>query len=150
MYSNEYGAGASDGQTGGQAASQDPTEVNPLVGTDGNDVLHVYDGGDLPDNWSTSVFAQGGNDLIVRDMVGWANGNVLLNGGSGVDIVSYAMIAAPALVGVNVDLKTGFAFRVGESHHDNLAEIEGVMGTIYSDVLIGDGKANLFLRPRWT
>ncbi len=63
-------------------------------------------------------------------------GDDLLDGAEGVDLLSYA--SAPA--GVNVDLLLG---RVsGGAGNDQVARLEGVVGSAFDDILKGDATAN--------
>jgi Ca2+-binding RTX toxin-like protein len=70
-------------------------------------------------------------------LIGDANAN-LLDGAGGVDTVSFASLAGP--LGVNVNLSTGSAAGDGS---DTLAAIENVTGSPQSDVLFGDGNPNV-------
>ena len=70
-----------------------------------------------------SIFGGGGGDTI--------------DGGAGFDIVWYN--DSPS--GVSVDLINGTASR-GDAQGDRLSNIEGVYGSLYRDVLIGDNRAN--------
>jgi Ca2+-binding RTX toxin-like protein len=62
----------------------------------------------------------------------------LLDGGDGLDIASYAGSAAA----VNVDLGAGVGHG-GDAAGDQFVSIEGLSGSAFDDVLVGDDKANL-------
>ncbi len=64
-------------------------------------------------------------------------GNDRLDGGGGVDVAVYA--DAPS--SVNVNLATGVVS--GGSGADTLVNIEGVFGSTFTDVLVGDARDNL-------
>ena len=76
---------------------------------------------------------------VFRSFEGGA-GNDLIFGGEGFDRASYAN--SPA--GVSVDLSQNIAFRDGYGNIDTLFGIEGVAGTPFADVLIGDDGRNFF------
>jgi Ca2+-binding RTX toxin-like protein len=61
-----------------------------------------------------------------------------IDGGAGFDIVSYAS----SLLGVSVDLLNGTTAG-GDAQGDHLSNIEGLYGTLYRDVLIGDNGNNV-------
>lgn len=65
-------------------------------------------------------------------------GGDMLNGAGGIDTASFASLAGA--LGVNVNLALGTA--VGDGS-DNLAAIENVTGSQQSDVIFGDGSANV-------
>lgn len=91
---------------------------NDLVGWEGNDVL---DGGN-------------GNDTLRGDA-----GNDTLRGGAGSDFADYWS----AFSAVTVNLATGTA--TGVDGDDTLSGIENVLGSVYSDTLIGDANGNFLL-----
>lgn len=81
----------------------------------------------------TVTFEAGaGNDIIAGGA-----GNDRLDGGQGFDLVD--MSGAP--VGSIVDLSTGYANGDGT---DTIANFEGVIGSRFGDILIGNGENNTF------
>jgi Ca2+-binding RTX toxin-like protein len=68
-------------------------------------------------------------------------GNNVLNGGSGIDTVSYAYGLA-GTSGVTVSLAVGTAQATGGSGSDTLTSIENLIGSAYADKLTGNAGAN--------
>ena len=100
---------------------------NVLTGGDGHDYLRGFAGND-------SLIGGGGDDYL-----GGGAGDDLLDGGAGLDRVAYSLGATS---GVIVDLNIqGVAQNTGQGW-DTLVSIEHVSGTIYDDVLTGDGGDN--------
>jgi Ca2+-binding RTX toxin-like protein len=66
-------------------------------------------------------------------------GNNSLNGGSGLDTISYQYATA----GVKVSLNTTAAQATGGSGSDTLVSIENLTGSAYADTLIGNAAANV-------
>ncbi len=97
----------------------------------GRDADRVLLGGTQGD----TLFSGGGDDVLRG-----AAGADLLHGGGGFDLADYRGSRA----GVAVDLTTGAAGG-GDAAGDRLEGIEGVLGTVHSDVLDGDALTN-FLR----
>ena len=96
------------------------------VGTRFDDVLQGAAGVDR--HWG-----ENGNDTLV----GGPSGDIL-NGGPGHDTASYANSAA----GVLVDLSDSSQNAGGDAKGDVLVNVENVLGSIYVDVLRGDGNDN--------
>jgi Ca2+-binding RTX toxin-like protein len=71
------------------------------------------------------------------DLLHGGTGMDILNGGTGFDVVSYAGSSA----GVQINLATGLATR-GDAAGDVLVDIEGLIGSDHTDVLVGDSTAN--------
>ena len=105
-----------------------------IYGTNDGDLIVGYDGDD-------KIFGYGDNDVLVGmdgdDTLNGGAGADFLEGGSGFDFASYD--GSPAGVGVN--LKTGQGSG-GDAQGDTLMNIEGVMGSAYNDVLVGDDGHN--------
>ncbi|MEM8572559.1 MAG: calcium-binding protein [Pseudomonadota bacterium] len=142
----------------------------PIIGTDQNDTLladfaaadALYDYlGDMTSYWSRQVVGLNGDDNILRDRPGdYKNsefgGNVDIYGDSvasdagGYDTVFYSLFGA----GIDVDLKASPSHGVvqarwtpgGETMYgeDRLHNIEGIVGSNYSDVMQGDDADNTF------
>jgi Ca2+-binding RTX toxin-like protein len=116
-----------------------------IHGFGGNDGLIGFEGNDLLDGGDGHDFMRGreGNDQLFGgaddDYLDGGDGDDLLDGGSGIDRISYAVSAT---AGVIVDLNiVGIAQDTGQGM-DTLVGIEHLSGTIYDDILIGDGGAN--------
>ncbi len=90
--------------------------IESMAGSSYDDVLV----GDAGGNW---ILGRGGNDLI--------------DGGDGFDTANYQDAAA----GVTVDLVTGQV--TGGAGNDQLFNIEGVYGSGYADLLVGDDGPNM-------
>jgi Ca2+-binding RTX toxin-like protein len=90
-----------------------------------------------------NVCGGAGNDQLLGDAgsnkLGGRGGNDTINGGAGFDYVEYM----DATVGVVVNLATGVA-QDGEGGTDTLSNMEGVMGSAFADVMVGDSKLNVF------
>jgi Ca2+-binding RTX toxin-like protein len=98
--------------------------------TNGADVIYAYRGAD-------DIFGLGGNDII------WsaespAAGNDVLDGGSGSDTAVYM----DSVTGVIADLGLGEGF-TGTAEGDIYISIENLTGSLYGDVLVGDGGSNV-------
>ncbi|WP_164919696.1 calcium-binding protein [Hansschlegelia zhihuaiae] len=65
-----------------------------------------------------------------------------LRGGDGFDFASYEFVQTPDGFGVAVSLEEGRGLEGVEARQDFLKNIEGVIGSLGADKLIGDGAAN--------
>jgi Ca2+-binding RTX toxin-like protein len=105
-----------------------------IYGTNDGDLILGYDGND----W---IFGYGDSDILVgmdgNDVLNGGAGADFLEGGGGRDFASYD--GSPA--GVSVNLKTGQGSG-GDAQGDTLMNIEGVFGSAYNDVLVGDDGDN--------
>ena len=102
--------------------------------TNGDDTIYGYDGND-------AIYGLGGDDVIWRRASGPAVadlGRRLLDGGNGTDTAIYL----DSTVGVTVDLGLGEGYS-GTADDDVLINIENVTGSLYGDVLVGDGDDNV-------
>ncbi|MCB2113844.1 MAG: hypothetical protein KDD85_09905 [Parvularculaceae bacterium] len=98
---------------------------NLFLGGDGNDYFDGFAGVD-------TIYGGAGDDRII----GGADGDYL-DGGDGYDIVSYGSSNS----GINVNLKT-LAVSGGDAAGDTLVAVEGVIGSAFADVIIGDDGYN--------
>ncbi|WP_397449226.1 retention module-containing protein [Pseudomonas sp. NA-150] len=98
-----------------------------MHGGDGNDVLQAS-------ATTTEVFGDNGNDLIYA-----STGNELLDGGAGVNTVSFAHATA----GVHVDLNVTVAQDTVGAGHDTFSNITGLIGSNYNDTLVGGPDNNV-------
>jgi len=141
--------------------------ADTMSGGDGNDVYYVDNAGDVVIE-TNSVLATGGSDLVVTSINytlganvenlwivanGAANGtgnglnntfyagggNNVLNGGAGIDTISYAY----AVSGVTVSLAIAGAQATGGSGSDTLIGIEHLNGSNFADNLTGDAASNV-------
>jgi len=116
----------------------------PLVdGTLGDDVLTGTAAAD-------AIRGLAGNDTLIGgagdDLIEGGDGNDVLNGGAGADVLdggdgfdfaSYSGAAA----GVTASLADP-AINTGDAAGDSYLSIEGLIGTAFNDVLVGNGLAN--------
>ncbi len=91
-----------------------------LVGWEGDDYLHGGAGADI-------LFGSFGEDTII--------------GGKGLDIASYNFTDGEQ--GVVVNLAKGFAID-GWGYRDEVSQVEGLVGSLFDDKLIGNKKDNTF------
>jgi Ca2+-binding RTX toxin-like protein len=134
--------------TGGDAEGDVLSNIEGLVGSSQGDQLT----GDGADN---VIYGQNGPDLIRGgggdDVLEGGGQNDSLFGGEGADILrggddfDHARYD-DATSGVNVNLVTGLGLG-GEAQGDRLFGIEGVVGSSFDDVLVGDDGVN-FLTAR--
>jgi Ca2+-binding RTX toxin-like protein len=107
--------------------------VEGIIGSDHDDTL-------LGNGDDNIVLAGAGDDLVKGfggvDILSGGAGDDTLNGGDGVDIADYAN----ATSAVEVDLVAGTA--TGGDGSDTLINLEGVNGSAFDDVLLGDGGDN--------
>ncbi|VAW23184.1 hypothetical protein MNBD_ALPHA11-292, partial [hydrothermal vent metagenome] len=111
--------------TGGDAQGDQLSNIENLIGSEFDDQLigdagiNRIDGGDGDDIIAGSV---GADELI---------------GGDGVDILDYSTSAAA--INVNLATQSGTG---GDATGDNFSGFEGITGTAFDDVLVGDGNDN--------
>ncbi len=121
----------SDGQGGARSSSVDIYVSSTINGTDASETLPA--GSDANENF----YAMAGDDIILG-----SGGDDHLDGGDGIDTVSYA----GSTDGVNVDLSNMSEQFVSLSQGaDTLYSIENVDGTAFNDTLTGDMGANLLI-----
>lgn len=113
-----------------------------IVGSHHHDILYGDDGPNMivAEAGDDEVYGRGGDDLLRS-----VSGEVLLDGGEGIDIVSYNLVTAR----VHADLSIGLATITELGHntpigHDTFAAIEILIGSKYDDTLIGDDGDNYF------
>ena len=99
--------------------------ANTMIGGDGNDVFNGNDGID-------TLSGGGGDDLLQ----GGAGADVM-DGGAGFDTLEYAGSNA----GVTVNLGTGLGSG-GHAAGDSWANVEGIAGSGFNDILTGDANNN--------
>ncbi|MEM1364874.1 MAG: calcium-binding protein [Pseudomonadota bacterium] len=110
-----------------------------LVGNDGNNILEGKRGEDV-------LFGLGGNDILRPglDEAFFEDPNKadIVNGGSGIDMVSYIDVVGGRSVEVYLD---GSAANAGAAEFDMISEVENVEGTNADDVLVGDSFSNVLI-----
>jgi Ca2+-binding RTX toxin-like protein len=141
-----------------------------LAGGDGSDAYFVRDAGDVVSETDATA-STGGTDTVLSTLAAYtltanvengrihsttaANltgntlnnvlyagaGNNVLDGGSGIDTVSYAYGLA-GTTGVTVSLAVSTAQATGGSGSDTLTSIENLIGSAYADKLTGNADAN--------
>lgn len=144
------------------------TGADYMVGGDGNDVYVIDSDSDvvietngvnsgidtvnsyLPNYTLLSNFENGfilsagtanlnGNSL--NNFIGAGTGNNIIDGGAGIDTVSYQN-AVTGSAGVSVSLAISGPIATGGSGSDTLLNIENITGSPYDDTLVGDGGSN--------
>jgi Ca2+-binding RTX toxin-like protein len=111
--------------------------ADTISGVEGDDALHGGGGGDLLDGGDGADWLEGGDG---NDTLWGGLGNDELRGGAGIDTAAFAG------AGVLVDLATGNAYQTLEGDpvgSDSLSSIENVTGTVFVDLIRGDGRANV-------
>ena len=147
---NLFGSAFADSLTGDDNA-------NVLTGAGGNDALNGGGGADTADyagaggavtvNLFAGTAAGGaGSDTLssIENVVGGifndtiiaSNGDNVINGGAGTDLVSFANATA----GVTANLTTGAV--TGGSGNDTLVAVESLIGSAHNDTLTGTSGAN--------
>ena len=129
--------------SGGDAQGDRIFGIEGVRGSDFDDRLQGSAAGNILDGGRGSDILIGlaGNDRLIGfegdDTLRGDAGADVLAGGNGFDIASYALSDA----GVRVNLATG-AVAGGHAAGDRLFSIEGVIGSLLSDVLTGDAGDN--------
>lgn len=108
-------------------------DVNLREGNNTLDSRHGFIGGDISAGGGVDTILLGGEDNIITG----GGGGDTIDGGAGFDIVSYSNGTAA----VSVDLMNRTASR-GDAQGDRLSNIEGLYGTLYNDILVGDDNNN--------
>src|SRR5262245_10722378 len=98
--------------------------------TNGSDTIYGYNGND-------HIWGLGGDDVIWSGWSGWG-GNDELHGGGGTDTAVYL----DSSVGVTADLGAGRGY-TGTAEGDVYDSIENLTGSLYRDLLVGDGGGNV-------
>ena len=140
--------------------------ADEMDGGAGNDTFYVDNAGDrvieLADGGSDTVFASASFSLVggfaeiltltgtgainatgnaLANLISANAGNNILNGGAGVDTLSYASATA----GVTVSLGLTTAQATGGSGSDTVLGFENLTGSAFNDVLTGNALNNLLL-----
>ena len=99
--------------------------ANTIVGGSGNDLLFGY----------------GSNDVIVggagNDLIGGGAGADYMDGGTGFNTLYYADSSAAVTINFFAGTGTG-----GDAQGDTLLNFQGIIGSAFNDILIGDNNAN--------
>ncbi|MGE0857765.1 MAG: calcium-binding protein [Gammaproteobacteria bacterium] len=103
---------------------------NVIVGNAGDNRLSGGDGADRLSGGLGDDFLLPGDDLFAD----------ILNGGGGVNTVSYAGASRAALVSLTVN-----ANNLGAATGDVYTLVQNVVGTNFDDAISGDGNANVFV-----
>ena len=107
------------------AGNNDGNAHNELRGLGGNDLLYGLIGGD-------NLYGGSGNDILEGGASGLDGIGDLLDGGDGYDYAAYQY--APA--GVRASILTP-STNTGDAAGDQYVSIEGLIGSIHNDVLVG-------------
>jgi len=123
--------------SGGDAQGDKLINIQDVSGSDYDDKIYGTDDGDYfyGAAGDDAIYGRGGDDFIFAG--GDGRGADRLDGGDGIDIVSYAYSGA-----VQVDLLAGTG-RFGEAEGDTLFDIENLRGGDDDDVLGGNDSANV-------
>ena len=122
----------------GDAAGDVYIDMEDLTGTAFNDVLHGDDG-QLNNLWGLAgddhLIGYGGTDVLIGDA-----GADILDGGDGIDIADYETADAAVIASLeNPEINTGHAAG------DTYISVENLAGTLFDDILYGDGNNNVIL-----
>ncbi|WP_454238384.1 beta strand repeat-containing protein [Pseudomonas sp. AP3_22 TE3818] len=122
------------------------SETNATASTGGTDSVYSFLGAyTLTDNVENlRLLATGnanGTGNSLNNIIDAGTGNNVLNGGAGIDTVSYAY--ATAAVTANLGLTTAQA--TGGSGSDTLLNFENLTGSAYHDTLTGNALANTLI-----
>jgi Ca2+-binding RTX toxin-like protein len=129
-----HGDDDSETITGQNDASVDYADV--IYGHGGNDTINGGDGKDF-------LHGGAGNDSITGgdnndDTLVGGQGEDILDGGSGISYWDYASYEE-SLIGLTLNLRnTGLS--TGDARNDQYISIEGIIGTAYNDLIIGNGE----------
>lgn len=120
------------------------TTLNDVLTGNGGDNW-LWDGGD-----GNATVAASGNDVINagggNDLVEVGNGNDVVNGGTGIDTLSFLGGQTEIdVAGVTFSLALQGAAQATEQGAITASEFENVSGSIYDDVLSGNGSNNILL-----
>ena len=120
--------------SGGDAEGDQLSEIENLIGSGQDDWLMGDDGDNLLQGGggNDSLQGNGGDDILEG-----GDDADALNGGDGADTASYQQSAA----GVKVSLLAGIG-QGGAAEGDTLVNIENLLGSNHSDILIGDRNDN--------
>ncbi len=116
--------------------------IENVIGTNAVDLL-------MGDGSANFLNGLRGNDALIggagNDSFQGGGGNDLIDGGEGVDTMIYSVdVSLGGPGGVSVNLSAGTAID-GFGNVDTLISVENVFGSLFGDLLIGDGNANLLL-----
>lgn len=130
--------------TDGRGSKDTLFGIEDVNGTRYDDHLIGDSGANVLDGGSTYSAAYNGNDVISGgsgdDVLLGGTGTNALDGGSGTDLADYSN--EPGLGGINVDLSVIGPRSPGFST-DDITSMEGVIGTLSADTLVGDSAANV-------
>ena len=124
-----------------------------LYGGEGQDVLYGGDTGKDSKDGDDVLDGGANNDLLVGGA-----GNDTIDGGTGTDIASYLYSSNGVVVNLDVttgyshqsyflDLESSFSIAAGKAQDgygtvDTLINLEGILGSSFDDILIGDSQSN--------
>ena len=124
-----------------------------LYGGEGQDILYGGDAGETSQDGDDFLAGGKGNDLLIGEA-----GNDIIDGGADIDVVAY--LNSPNAVVVNIDTASGYSHKSyfldlepsfsiadgkaqdGYGTIDTLLNLEGILGSSFDDILIGNGQSN--------
>ncbi|HYC44527.1 MAG TPA: hypothetical protein VED01_03485 [Burkholderiales bacterium] len=131
-------------QNTGEALGDSYASIEGLIGSAFNDTLVGNNGMNRLQGIGGDDYLQGiaGNDIVTggagNDRLEGGVGADMLDGGDGSDYAAYYYAAGA----VTADLANA-AGNTGEAAFDSYASIEGLIGSVFNDVLSGDASANI-------
>jgi Ca2+-binding RTX toxin-like protein len=119
--------------TGDGVGTDTLTGFRSIEGSSFDDVLIGNDDNQISNTTDNALLGNGGNDVLEP-----LRGTDFVDGGSGVDLVTYAHDIA-----VDLDLSTGKATTTPIDEVDSIPGVENVIGSPQSDTITGDGNDNV-------
>lgn len=102
--------------------------IQNVVGSNNGDIIIGHQ------TVSNNIIGGDGDDKIMT-----GGGNNVIDGGEGLNTISYETAAS----GVHVDLSNNVATDNGNGGKDSIKNIQNIIGSAYDDVLIGDDQDNI-------
>jgi Ca2+-binding RTX toxin-like protein len=132
-----YGGGGADNADYSGAANGVVAELwQSFASNDGQGSADILVGMEnLTGSAFNDILAGDGNDNVFKG----GGGNDIFYGGSGIDTADYS----DATSGVTINLANPLASNDGQGGGDFMFDVERIAGSVFGDVLIGDGQANM-------
>ncbi len=110
-----------------------------LYGQDGDDTLYADSLNNSGSNQQIGLYGGDGNDLLIPELIFLAS--ITLDGGAGIDTISFAPSINPFASPVNLSLGVASPQVFGNGTA-NIANVENLIGSVFSDTLEGNGGNN--------